>query len=835
MQHNFIQYIRTTVIYVILLSMVIGISAKGIMAQDDGEVLSAIIENNVITGNTASNGGGIACYNSSPVIRNNLLIENTATGEYGGGAIYIFGLSSNPIVAGNTICSNNASSGNGGGIYVEGGNATIRNCIFWQNRDDLWNCQATYSDVTDLSADSGTGNISADPAFIQTINPDASDYHRLSSDSPCINTGDSSYIPAIGETDIDGESRITDTRIDIGADELTDAIPPDTQISVGPAEASYISSTSVTFGWSGSDNNITGPLTYSYRMDSSAWSSFDSATSHTFDNLAEGSHTFSVKAKDQAGNEDSSPSTRNFTVDTTPPSPASDFRASATPTGIRLEWSHSPSSDIHSYRLYWDNKTGTINYAAPYATIYYPVNSLTTSIYSEGTYKFGLRAVDKAGNEENNTTVVVSITISGFNITINLENSVYDRGQNVPISGTVTTLSDSPIANVPVTIDIESKGYHRYFTAYTNSLGVYHYTFQPLSNEAGYYTARAKVMYEGLEKPASANFTILGLLMQPANVTVDMSMNSSKTINLTLKNIGSTTLTGLQYSIIDNVPGDLISGIIETAGLPSILNPGATISIPVVLTAAEGPPPATAVIFSVIANSTEGSQETTVVTTRLHEAVSMPQISPDTLVVGVRIGEPVTKTATLTNKGYASMHNTVITVHDQTTYHWITIINGNFGLIGPSESKEFQIYIDPPADLTLGTYVVQLDLSYDGTVKPVYLTVQVTTATSGQVAFKVYDDTGSVVSNAEVNLISKEFYVNVTPQGTHEYNHEYNNVIKGSTDNQGYLLFVDVPVGEYRYLVDAQKHDQKKGEITVEPGTTPQTITVIMVTNLVIL
>lgn len=806
-----------------MLNVLIAITAQNSEGAD-----SAIIENNIIYGNSAASGGGIACNNSSPLIRNNLLILNSSTGQLGGGAVYIFGTVSNPLLASNTISGNTVTSGNGGGIYVKEGTALIKNCILWQNQDDLWNCAAIYSDVTNLSTDPGTGNLSVNPAFIQTNNPDAPGYYRLSSDSPCINMGDPSYIPAANETDIDGEPRITEIRIDIGADELTDAVPPDTQIVSGPAEASFITSNTVTFTWSGNDNTA-GPLTYSYNMDGSGWSSFDTLTTHTFISLSEGPHTFSVKAKDQAGNEDPSPTTRNFTIDTTPPSPASDFRASATPTGIRLDWSHSPSSDIHSYRLYWDNKTGTINYGAAYATIYYPSNYFTTSIYSEGTYKFGLRAVDKGGNEEDNTTVVVSITISGFNITINLENSVYDRGQDVPISGTVTTLSDSPIANIPVTIDIESKGYHRYFTAYTDASGVYRYTFHPLSNEAGSYTARAKVMYEGLEKIASANFTILGLLMQPANVTVDMSMNSSKTINLTLKNIGSTTLTGLQYSIIDNVPGDLISGIIETDGLPSTLNPGATISIPVVLTAADGPPPATAVIFSVNANSTEGSQETTIVTTRLHEAVSMPQISPDPLVVGVRIGEPVTKTAKLTNKGYASMHNTVITVHDQTTYHWITIINGNFGLIGPSESKEFQIYIDPPADLTLGTYVVQLDLSYDGTVKPVYLTVQVTTATSGQVAFKVYDDTGSVVSNAEVNLISKEFYVNVTPQGTQEYN----NVIKGSTDNQGYLLFVDVPVGEYRYLVDAQKHDQKKGEIIVEPGTTPQTITVIMVTNLV--
>ena len=40
---------------------------------------------------------------------------------------------------------------------------------------------------------------------------------------------------------------------------------------------------------------------------------------YTFDNLIESSHTLSVKAKDLAGHEDSTPLTINFTVDVTPP------------------------------------------------------------------------------------------------------------------------------------------------------------------------------------------------------------------------------------------------------------------------------------------------------------------------------------------------------------------------------------------------------------------------------------------------------------------------------------------------------------------------------------
>jgi YD repeat-containing protein len=217
-----------------LLAIGVGIAATGAMAQGQGgEVLSPIIENNVITGNTAGNGGGIASYNSSLVIRNNLLTENVASGEYGGGAIYVFGASSKPTVAGNTISANKSLANRWGGIYIGEGEATIANCILWQNRQgqagdlgDLWNGQAVYSDVSDLNANPGTGNISADPVFFQTTDPDGPDYYRLKPESPCIDAGDPAYSPASGETELFGGPRIAGGRLDIGANESPDVRGP---------------------------------------------------------------------------------------------------------------------------------------------------------------------------------------------------------------------------------------------------------------------------------------------------------------------------------------------------------------------------------------------------------------------------------------------------------------------------------------------------------------------------------------------------------------------------------------------------------------------------------
>ena len=240
--------------------------------------------------------------------------------DYGGGAIFVYGASSKPTVTGNTISKNNAGSGKGGGIYLEEGEATIVNCILWQNQDDLGNCTATYSDVTNLSANPGTGNISADPVFIQTTAPNASGYYRLAVNSPCINAGDPAYTPAPGETDIDGEPRVAGVRIDMGADEIGNIIPPDTQISTGPGEYGQVCVDSVTFGYTGSDDTtLVSLLQYAWRLDGTTWSEFSTATSQTLTNLSSGSHTFEVVAKDASGNIDPTPAIRHFIVDLDPP------------------------------------------------------------------------------------------------------------------------------------------------------------------------------------------------------------------------------------------------------------------------------------------------------------------------------------------------------------------------------------------------------------------------------------------------------------------------------------------------------------------------------------
>ncbi|MGQ9454250.1 MAG: fibronectin type III domain-containing protein, partial [Armatimonadota bacterium] len=343
------------------------------------------IEYNVIWGNNADVGGAIAVYNSVVTVLGNIIVGNSA--EASGGAIYVDGSLASVVVRSNTIFANTTSSGEGGGVYLAGGSVSITNCILWQNSDDLFGCSATYSDVTDIVSDPGTGNISVDPGFVQTSDPFGGDYCHLAPGSQCVNAGYSDYTPLPGETDIDGQPRIASGRVDIGADELPDLNPPETVITGGPAQGTTVCSLPVNFGWTGSDDTPL-EITYSWRIDNGSWSEWSTSLFTSYQSLTDGSHTFEVKARDSWGNEDPTPARRDFVLDTAAPV-ITDILPNAGRTSAIITWKTDEGSTSQvlygltsnlgqSTYLDWTiatNHAVTISNLLPNTTYFYRVRS----------------------------------------------------------------------------------------------------------------------------------------------------------------------------------------------------------------------------------------------------------------------------------------------------------------------------------------------------------------------------------------------------------------------------------------------------------------------------
>lgn len=217
---------------------------------------SPTIRGNIISGNYcdprswAGCGGGILCYiDSSPLIENNLIVGNWVTGDdtyYAdtavGGGIAAFSASGYPTsdltLVNNTIVGNSATGylpTVGGGLEI-GGNAsaTIVNCIVRGNFADTGPSlyvgpNQTVVDIAYSNFEGGQTGIHVEPGGVLNwgagnidavalfADPSSTDYH-LAFDSPCRDVGDNGSVTEL--LDFEGDPRIADGTVDMGADEF---------------------------------------------------------------------------------------------------------------------------------------------------------------------------------------------------------------------------------------------------------------------------------------------------------------------------------------------------------------------------------------------------------------------------------------------------------------------------------------------------------------------------------------------------------------------------------------------------------------------------------------
>ena len=179
---------------------------EGNSAYDAGGLYGCTLTNCIIRGNHAARYGGGS---EASTMYNCLVISNTA--GYGGGGLY------NDWAHNCTIVGNSAGS-YGGGMLI---GSYLANCILYYNTapngPNYYSDYLNYCCATPLYAN-GPGNIAAPPLFVNLAAGDL----RLLSNSPCVNSGDNSWVAA--DTDLDGSPRIKGGTVDIGAYEFQDPV-----------------------------------------------------------------------------------------------------------------------------------------------------------------------------------------------------------------------------------------------------------------------------------------------------------------------------------------------------------------------------------------------------------------------------------------------------------------------------------------------------------------------------------------------------------------------------------------------------------------------------------
>ncbi len=280
------------------------------------------VEFNLIRYNSAGQyGGGVALRGPSifqfanPLLKNNLILHNTANGQ-GGGGIGIYA-NANLTMVNDLIYDNSAPSGSGGGLFIYSSSSlvNVKNAIIRANSasssPQIFGVpNVTYSNVE--GGYNGDGNIDADPQFADAANDD---FH-FEANSPVVDAGTNSDAPAV---DFDGENRPFDgdrdgvAVVDMGPFEYQNTPPQITSTPVTEATEDQL----YTYQVVAQDPDVDEVLTYSLVQGPSflsmdAQTGLLSGTPQT--NADAGAHTVIVQVSDLNNATDTQTFTLNVTA-----------------------------------------------------------------------------------------------------------------------------------------------------------------------------------------------------------------------------------------------------------------------------------------------------------------------------------------------------------------------------------------------------------------------------------------------------------------------------------------------------------------------------------------
>jgi len=179
---------------------------------------------------------------------------------------------------------------------------------------------------------------------------------------------------------------------------IIDQTAPQTTIDSGPT--GFVSSTNATFEFSASES-----ATFECQLDGSGFSACTSPKAYS--DLVEGAHTFNVQATDDAGNTDSTPASRSWTVDTTAPSDPTDVASSDhavdTPSNdstITMTWAmatdNESGSGVDGYAFVFNDSADSV--CDNSKDLEETETTVTSEALVDGAWWFHICTVDNVGN-----------------------------------------------------------------------------------------------------------------------------------------------------------------------------------------------------------------------------------------------------------------------------------------------------------------------------------------------------------------------------------------------------------------------------------------------------
>lgn len=673
--------------------------------------------------------------------------------------------------------------------------------IIW-NTDEVCTSQVEYGLTADYGHETtlSSGLVAVHNVSISSLEPVTTYHYRVKSLDGC------------GRVIISDDFTFTTTE---------DTTDPDTYFASGPAHNGKTCDTTVGFSWIGGDDATpSNELQYSFKMDNEGWSAWTTETSHSFVGLSEGLHTVLVKARDDRGNEDSTPAYRNFFVDLTSPVISNisvaprDYRAA-------ISWNTSePANSQVEYGL--TDGYGTISSLDSSMTGAHTIT--IRGLTPQTAYHFRVKSNDGCREviSEDQTFTTTEILPPNLSVTYLAAQETTIAMATINVTWRVTNKGPGDITSnwldgiylstdaIWDSNDIEIQTIAQNTTLSEGSQ--YSRSAQlemPLVPEGNYYLiAKTDVGQTVSETDENDNFLarpiqflqVKTMVLTPSEISLNLNPTAAVNGQLSIGNLSIAPLTGIT-AVVDNASPNISVQV----SAPSVLDSMQTGKVNYTVIASDESVLQNSPIVRLISN--EGEEATIQFNIRVNPRYPRLSVYPGSLEAGMLRGTQTLVECEIANNGAVSARNMVVQLP---SVSWMSLVTpASIGDLGPGEKSKIVVSLMPSADLVLGPYTGNIAVTGANAGMNIGFRFNAISDKKGSLKIAASDEfTYYAENNPPVTGAKVELKDTITGQV----------VIQRVTDANGICEIAQLTEGYYNLEVSAEKHSTYRSTVEITGG-----------------
>lgn len=410
-------------------------------------------------------------------------------------------------------------------------------------------------------------------------------------------------------------------------------------------------------------------------------------------------------------------------------------------------------------------------------------------------------------DETNNTLASAPLTVTAdYTAEITAAPGSAAAGETFTVTGRATdTATGAGEAFEFVTVEVETGGVARSFSAFTDADGFFSLDVATLPGSAGTTLINARHPgVPGEDAAAEATVAVYGMDFTVGSQFDEVIEGQTTQVTLTLENLSELGLTGLDFSLVDVDPALTVT---FAGPLPTELAGDGSATITLDVTAADDAP-IIGDFFDVRVTSDEGAAAETEIAMDIIDLLPRLQVTEGDLFTTMLLGQQSFATVEITNVGGDETGDLDILLPPG--FDFLRVVTPDLPSLAPGESIDVTFSLRPDADLPFG--------QYGGSM------VVTSTDVSLNLPFE-FTTTSSETGTLDVSLVSEATFLTAEADKVDEATVTVRDYFTGAvvaqaTDVDGDVSFSDLPAGFYRVSISAEGHDSTQSTVEVLPGRT---------------